>query len=36
MKTPWFFGDYIYEYGKDMIALQIEDYEFLESGEIYN
>jgi phosphodiesterase/alkaline phosphatase D-like protein len=36
MKTPWFFGDYIYEYGKDMIALQLEDYEFYESGEIHN
>ena len=32
----WFLGEYIYEYGKDMIALQLEDYEFYESGEIYN
>lgn len=35
MKTPWFFGDYIYEFGKDSIELELQDSLFTEDGELF-
>lgn len=38
MNTPWFVGEYIYDYCKDEIIqeLKVNNYQFYENGEFYN
>jgi hypothetical protein len=31
-KTPWFFADSIYNHGRDLIELELEDFEYYEDG----
>ena len=37
MLTPWFFGQYVYEYCKDeaIESMKISDYKFLKTGQLY-
>lgn len=35
MKTPWFLGQYIWEYDKKNILRMCRNYTYLENGEIY-
>jgi hypothetical protein len=34
--TPWFIGQYVYEYCEKAIIKELKKYEYLESGAIYN
>ena len=35
METPWFFGQYIYQYGQEYIVQELQDHDFLITGEQY-
>lgn len=35
MKTPWFFGRYIYEYCKNQLEKELRQLEFLADGTVY-
>lgn len=36
MKTPWFVGSYIWDYAKDEILAECNEYEYLEDGSIFS
>lgn len=36
MRTPWFIGEYIYEYCKEELENDLKDYEFLSDGTLFN
>lgn len=36
MQTPWFWGSYIYEYGKEFIHAALRDELFLKTGKCFN
>lgn len=36
MQTPWFAGSYIYEYCLNEIMENVNQYEYLENGDIFN
>ena len=36
MHTPWFTGSYVYEYCSDELMESVNQYEYLENGDIFN
>lgn len=35
LRTPWFLGSFIYEYGKEIIEQELKDHDYLITGEVF-